>query len=235
MKFLNDDEKRNYSLNNFPTTSTAHNSKQNPRIKSNHHKRFSLNENSIDADNIDVSFAFHDFDKYSDDIWRKTVSSDCEQSIAVWEKQPEAMANWGTGNGIYEPAPRSSVFFENDRDIFSTGGNFFYPTSSSAATNNWGESSSARKLTTGGETKASNRKKHHSNRGNSTSIDSDDELQTIKKRLSLSSLRNSLCRQKALENLNNENQNQSSTSGSNNNATVSVNSDDFLQVFIFFF
>jgi hypothetical protein len=247
VKLLNNDEKRNYPSNNFPSTSnassTAQNSKRNARVTSNHHKRFSLNENSIDSDNIDVSFAFpHDFDKYSDDIWRKTVSSECDQSIAVWEKQPESMASWGAigGSGIYEPAPRnSSLYLENDRDIFSTGENFFYPTS--GASSSWGASSSGRKLTTNDSTtRGSSRRKHHGNKVNSTSVDSDDEFQTIKKRLSLSSLRNSLCRQRALENLNNNNNDNQNQSGANenNNATVSVNAgssnDDFLQVFIIF-
>lgn len=245
VKLLNNDEKRNYSSNNFPSTSnassTAHNSKRNPRVASNnHHKRYSLNENSIDADNINVSFAFpHDFDKYSENIWRKTVSSDCDQSIAVWEKQPETMTNWeGRGSGIYEPAPRnSSLFFDNDRDIFSTGENFFFPTSGGASTS-WGASSSGRKLTTGESNSKSSSRRKQSNKVNSTSIDSDDDFQTIKKRLSLSSLRNSLCRQRALENLNNENQNQSSTN-ENINAIMPVSSsgssDDFLQVFIISF
>lgn len=231
MKLLNnDDERRSYG-NNFPSTSTAstsHQSRRNPRMSNSHHKRFSLNENSIDADNIDVSFAFpHDFDKYSDDIWRKTVSSDCDQSIQVWEKQPEPMASWGTtSNRFYEPTARSARLFEEDNDIFSTGGNYFFPTSSAST------SSSARRLTTA-DSKPSNRRKHHGSKIPSTPLDSDDEFQTIKKRLSLSSLRNSLCRQKALENLNNENQGASASHPTT--SVISGSNDDFLQVFITFY
>lgn len=239
MKLLNNDERRSYS-NNFPSTSAASTSHQNrrnnPRISNNHHKRFSLNENSIDADNMDVSFAFpHDFDKYSDDIWRKTVSSDCDQSIQVWEKQPEPMASWGAASSrFYEPTARSARLF--DDDIFSTGGNYFFPTSGTSGAST---SSSARRLTTA-DSKPSNRsRKNHGTKipSMSNALDSDDEFQTIKKRLSLSSLRNSLCRQKALENLNNEN-NQGASSSSANNPTTSVisgSNDDFLQVFIILF
>lgn len=235
VKLLNNDERRSYG-SNFPSTSTASSShsKRNPRIISNHHKRFSLNENSIDADNIDVSFAFpHDFDKnlsrYSDDIWRKTVSSDCDQSIPVWEKQPEPMTNvWGASSNFYEP-PRNTHFFDND--IFSSGGNFFFPTSGASTSN-------GRRLTTA-DPKPSSRRKQYGNRvpstnTSSTTLDSDDEFQTIKKRLSLSSLRTSLCRQKekALENLNNENQGGASSSSNGASSAISGSNDDFLQVFI---
>lgn len=234
VKLLNNDERKNYA-NNFPSTSTAaSSSKRNPRI--NNHKRFSL-ENSIDADvnNFDVSFAFpHEFEKYSDDIWRKTVSSDCDQSIPVWEKQPEPnMTMWGTSSGFYEP-PRNSHFYDND--IFSTGGNFFFPTS--------GASTSTSRRLSAADTKPSSRRKQYGSRvpttSNTTSValESDDEFQTIKKRLSLSSLRTSLCRQKALENLNN-NENQgagaSVTGGASTSATgsgISGSNDDFLQVFM---
>lgn len=234
---LNTDERRSYG-NNFPSTSTAaasssSHSKRNPRIISNHQKRFSLNENNIDVDNIDVSFAFpHDFDKYSDDIWRKTVSNDCDQSIPVWEKQPEPMTNvWGASGGFYEP-PRNTHFYDND--IFSSGGNFFFPTPGAST-------SSGRRLTTA-DPKPSNRRKQYGSKFPTTNtpsvaLDSDDEFQTIKKRLSLSSLRTSLCRQKALENLNNENQGGAAASSSNNGATsgISGSNDDFLQVLIILF
>lgn len=226
---MNNDERRTYG-NNFPSTSTASTSsshiKRNPRIINNHHKRYSLNENSIDVDNIDVSFSFpHDFDKYSDDIWRKTVSSDCDQSIPVWEKQPEPMTNmWSNTSGFYEPS-RNSPFFDND--IFSSGSNIFFPTSGVST-------SSARRLA---DPKPSNRRKQYGSRVPTTTatLDSDDEFQTIKKRLSLSSLRTSLCRQKALENLNNNNNNNTNceveaASGSRINSGISGSSEDFLQV-----
>lgn len=235
---MNNDERRSYG-SNFPSTSTtastSHQSRRNPRISNNHHKRFSLNENSIDADNMDVSFAFpHDFDKYSDDIWRKTVSSDCDQSIQVWEKQPEAMASWGASSRFYEPSSaRSARLFDDDHDIFSTGGNYFFPTSGAST------SSSARRLTTADSKPSSNRRKQNGSKipSMSTALDSDDEFQTIKKRLSLSSLRNSLCRQKALENLNNENQGAGSSSNNpqpSSTSVISGSNDDFLQVFIIF-
>lgn len=233
---LNTDERRSYG-NNFPSTSNAsssaaaviaHHSRRNPRIANNHHKRFSLNENSIDGDNIDVSFAFpHDFDKYSDDIWRKTVSSDCDQSaIPVWEKQPEP--SWGAASsGFYEPSGRSARLFDDDHELFSTG-NFFFPTSGASSSSVIGN---GRRLPTGDKSH-SNRRKHHGNRISSvasTALDSDDEFQTIKKRLSLSSLRNSLCR--PCENLNNENQ--GATGSSVNPNVPSGSNDDFLQVIIF--
>lgn len=235
----NDNQRRSYG-SNFPSTSIASSSsqsKRNPRIINNHHKRFSLNENSIDADNIDVSFAFpHDFDKYSDDIWRKTVSSDCDQSIPVWEKQPEPMTNmWGasSSSGFYEP-PRNTHFYDND--IFSSGGNFFFPTSGESS-----KSTNSRRLTTA-DPKPSGRKKQYGSRVPTTSSaahESDDEFQTIKKRLSLSSLRTSLCRQKALENLNNNINNNSeaaaASSSGNGEISISGSNDDFLQVFIILF
>jgi len=221
VKLLNSDEK-----SYMPSTSIQNVYKRNPRTI--RHKRFSLNENSIDADNIDVSFPFpHDFDnmkKYTDDIWQKTVSSDCDdQSIQVWEKQPEAskptMA-WSTSSSsLYVPPPRNSFY---DDDIWSnmSGGNIFFPAS--------GPSTSTKRLPTAdskNRTKKTFGLKTQNAPSTSTAIDSDDDL--IKKRLSLSSLRNSLCRQKALENLNNGNVAQSS-------AFPSDSSDDFLQVIISF-
>lgn len=196
--------------------------KSNPRTL--RHKRFSLNENSIDADNLDVSFPFpNDFDnmkKYTDDIWQKTVSSDCgDQSIQVWEKQPETSkpSLWSTSSSSLYVPPRNSFY---DDDIWSmNGGNIFFPTS--------GPSTSSKRLSTNDSKNRS--KKHLSMKlpqpSTSTTMDSDDEL--IKKRLSLSSLRNSLCRQKALENLNNGALAQSS-------AFPTDSSDDFLQVIIFY-
>jgi hypothetical protein len=141
---------------------------------------------------------------------------------------------WGASSGFYEP-PRNSHFFDND--IFSSGGNIFFPTSGGAS------SGISRRLA---DSKPSNRRKQYGSRvpipnTSSTALDSDDEFQTIKKRLSLSSLRTSLCRQKALENLNNNNSNNnengaaaSSTSGANGASSgISGSNDDFLQVFIF--
>ncbi|KAL7041942.1 hypothetical protein ACKWTF_000966 [Chironomus riparius] len=219
VKLLNSDEK-SYQM---PSTSIQNVYKRNPRTI--RHKRFSLNENSIDADNIDVSFPFpHDFDnmkKYTDDIWQKTVSSDCgDQSIQVWEKQPEAskptMA-WSTSSSsLYVPPPRNSFY---DDEIWSnmSGGNIFFPASGPST-------SSTKRLSTTTDSKNRTKKtfglKSQNAPSTSTAIDSDDDL--IKKRLSLSSLRNSLCRQKALENLNNGNVAQSS-------AFPSDSSDDFLQ------
>lgn len=249
MKLLKFEERRNCYGNNFPSTSTAtQSSSASPSSSSStvtgqnrhrkYHKRFSLNENFIDGDNIDVSFAFpHDFDKYSDDIWRKTVSSDCDQSIHVWEKQPEP--SWGASSRFYEPIPRIAPVYDDehvDNDIFSTGGNFFFPTPSSGGNVASTSSSSGvtRRLTSGDFKKINRRKNHYGSKipsmTNATAtLDSDEELQTINKRLSLSALRNSLCRQKALENLNNENQGAASSS-----AAISGSNDDFLQVFISF-
>lgn len=227
VKQLNSDDR-----NQIPSTSTC--SKRPPRALG--HKRYSLNENSIDADHIDVSFAFpHDFDnmkKYTDDIYNKTVSSDCDQSIQIWGKQPEAnrpsSLNWSTSSSsLYLPRGLPSCY-ENDVWTNITGGNIFFPTSSSSVT------SSRRLSTTTVDSK--NRKNpvgNKSSNGNlnsatSNALDSDDDFNTIKKRLSLSSLRSSLCRQKALENLNNGN-------AAHSSALLNDSNDDFLQVFIIFF
>lgn len=209
--------------------------KRNPRTL--RHKRFSLNENSIDADNIDISFPFpHDFDnmkKYTDDIWQKTVSSDCgdQSSIQVWEKQPDAskptMA-WSESSTSSLYVPPRRAFYDDDFWSDISGGNIFFPASTSAGPSTSSNSgSSTKRLSTTDQNKNRSKKNFGiktSQNVPSTSIDSDDDL--IKKRLSLSSLRNSLCRQKALENLNN-NAAQSSTFQTDSN-------DDFLQVVIIF-
>jgi hypothetical protein len=169
-----------------------------------------------------VSFAFsHDLDnmkKYTDDIWRKTVSSDCDQSIQVWEKQPEQTNKWSSS--LYRP-PRDNFYSD---DIFLSGGNIFFPTSGPST-------SGTRRLNSSQANRRKSSSAFKALATNACDMNSDDEgdflESTMKKRLSLSSLRNSLCRQKAVENLNN---------GSAQSAVFAIDSnDDFLQVLILLF
>jgi hypothetical protein len=219
VKLLNNDD-RNY---NFPSTSSQSQSQSHsrrPPIRALSHKRYSLNnEVSTDADQIDVSFAFpHDFEnmkRYTDDIWQKTVSSDCDQSIQVWEKQPEAnnKPNWSTSSSLLYMPPRSVSCYDNDVWTSMAGGNIFFPAA--------GPSTSSRRPPIS-DTRS--RAKKSSATKPQDVMDSDDEFNTIKKRLSLSSLRSSLCRQKALENGN----------AAHSSAFSIDSNDDFLQVFIIF-
>lgn len=153
-------------------------------------------ENSIDADDsLDLELALNfpkELEKYTDDIWRKTLS-DCDPSIHTpWEKQPEVNKTpsivWPSSSSADEMYnPMRSQFFP---DFWTTGGNIFFPTpnagastssSTSAAVRNSSDLRNQRKVPIGGKSTAN-------------SADEDD-FSNIKKRLSLSSLRSSLCRQ----------------------------------------
>lgn len=197
-------------------------------------------ENSIDAEDLDLalSLAFpSDMDnmkKYTDDIWRKTLSSDCDPSIPVWEKQPEVNKTpaivWPSTSthGLFG-APKNHYYGD---DIWSnmSGENIFFPTSAPTPST----SSSTRRLPL--PTDVKHRKKIPGSKTqaapSTSAVDIDDEFNNMKKRLSLSSLRTSLCRQKAVENLNNGNAAHACSS------SALDDDDDFLEVFIslrFFF
>lgn len=207
VKLLNNDA--NNDLNMIPSTSS---NKRHQR--SLNYKQMSFNdknENSIDADDVELalSLAFpNDMDnmkKYTDDIWRKTLSSDCDPSIQVWDKQSEANKTpaivWPStsSHGLFG-APKNHYYGE---DIWSNipGGNIFFPTSAPSTTTLTNVKKSS--------VDVKHRKKIPGNKTlmvpSTSSIDIDDDFNHMKKRLSLSSLRTSLCRQRALENLNNGN------------------------------
>lgn len=231
VKLLNNEA--NNDLNMIPSTSSHNANKRHQRSLS--HKRISLQdnaENSIDADDLDLalSLAFpSDMDnmkKYTDDIWRKTLSSDCDSSIPVWEKQPEVNKTpaivWPSTSthGLFS-APKNHYYGD---DIWSmSGGNIFFPTSAPAPST----SSSTRRLPLPNDVK--HRKKVPGSKvaPSPSFVDIDDEFNHMKKRLSLSSLRTSLCRQKAVENLNNGNAAHASSSALDAD-------DDFLEVLILF-
>lgn len=223
VKLLNNDA--NNDLNMIPSTSSSHNMNRRHQ-RSLNHKRMSFNgknENSIDADDMDLalSLAFpNDMDnmkKYTDQIWRKTLSSDCDPSIHTpWEKQPEVNKTpaivWPSTSFS---APKNHFYGED----FWSGGNIFFPTSAPIPAVG---SSNPKRLSID----AKQRKKVPGNKQTSVEID-DDFNHSLKKRLSLSSLRTSLCRQKAVENLNNGNAAQATSSNA-------IDDDEFLQVFVFF-
>lgn len=216
VKLLNNDP--NNDLNMVPSTSSHMNKHQ----RSLSHKRMfnDNNENSIDADEMDLalSLAFpndmENMKKYKDDVWRKTLLSDCDPSIQVWEKQPEVNKTpaivWpsSSSHGMFG-APKNNYY--NDDIWTMSGGNIFFPTSAPTP------SSSIKRMPV--DTK--NRKKVPTILPPSVEID--DDFNHMKKRLSLTSLRTSLCRQKALENLNNGNANADSSSALDTD-------DEFLQV-----
>lgn len=229
VKLLNNDA--NNDLNMIPSTS-LHNLNRHQRSLS--HKRMTYNdnnENSIDADDMDLalSLAFpndmENMKKYTDDIWRKTLSSDCDPSIQVWEKQPEVNKTpaivWPStsSHGLFN-APKNHFYTE---DIWSnlSGGNIFFPTSSSYAS-----SLQAPSTSTSNPKRSTIEQKHRKKvpqTATTSTMEIDEDFNNMKKRLSLSSLRTSLCRQKALENLNNGNAQAS-------NASALDADDDFLQV-----
>lgn len=227
VKLLNNDA--NNDLNMIPSTSSQ--DRRNQRHSSS--KRMSFNdrsENSIDADEmeLELSLAFPNnmdsMKRYSDDIWRKTISSDCEPSIPIWEKQPEVNKNKTQTPAIVWPSTSSHGLFTPPKnhfygdDIWSnmSGGNVFFPTSApNASTPSINRFSNEVK----------HRKKIPGNKPSTSSVEIDDDFNHMKKRLSLSSLRTSLCRQKAVENLNNGNAAVHACS-----STALDDDDDFLQV-----
>lgn len=183
------------------------------------------NENSIDTDDMDLalSLAFpndmENMKKYTDDIWRKTLSSDCDSSIQVWEKQPEANKTpaivWpsASSHGLFS-APKNHFYTD---DIWSnmSGGNIFFPTSA--------PSSASPPITTKRAAVEKQRMRMSQIAPSTSSVDTDDDFNHMKKRLSLSSLRTSLCRQKGFENLNNR------SNEAFRGSTIDPD-DDFLQV-----
>ena len=231
VKLLNKDS--NNDLNMIPSTSS---NKRHQRSLS--YKQMSFNdknENSIDADDVELalSLAFpNDMDnmkKYTDDIWRKTLSSDCDPSIQVWDKQSEANKTpaivWPStsSHGLFN-APKNHYYGD---DIWSNvpGGNIFFPTSA--------PSTSTLTNVKKPSVDVKHRKKIPGNKTlmvpSTSSIDIDDDFNHMKKRLSLSSLRTSLCRQRALENLNNGN-------AAHAFSTEIDADDDFLEVdFVIFY
>lgn len=232
VKLLNSDA--NNDLNLIPSTSSQMNKRHQRSLS---HKRMAFNdknENSIDAEDMDLalSLAFpndmENMKKYKDDIWRKTLSSDCDPSIQVWEKQPEANKTpaivWPStsSHGLFS-SPKNQFYGE---DVWSNvpGGNFFFPTSAPSTS----VTSNIKRMSLD----AKNRKKMASSKAlmvpSTSSVEIDDDFNHMKKRLSLSSLRTSLCRQKALENLNNGNAAQASSS------SVLDAGDDFLEVDFYF-
>lgn len=204
----------------LPSTSTSSSQNKPPhsrRLVKN--KKTSLNEkheNSIDADeNIDLELALNfpkDMEKYTDDIWRKTLSSDCDPSIHTpWEKQPEVNKTpsivWPSTSSDELCSPMRSHMF-ND---FWSGGNIFFPTNAPTTST----SSSTSRITS--DNLRNQRKVPLKNT-------EEDEFNNIKKKLSLSSLRSSLCRPNVAESMNSP----PSTSALDDD-------DDFLQVYYIFF
>ena len=199
----------------IPSTSS-----QSPSRRYQRHKRISLNgknENSIDADDMDLalSLAFpngmENMKKYTDDIWRKTLSSDCDSLIHTpWEKQPEVAKSpsmvWPSTSFN---APKNNHFYGDD---FWSGGNIFFPTSAPPTA---GPSNPKRHSIAD--------VKHRKKVPGSKPVEMDEDFSNINKRLSLSSLRTSLCRQKAVENLNNGNAAQAVSANA-------LDDDEFLQV-----
>lgn len=208
----------------MPSNSRHHHN----HAKSLSNKRMSFNENSIDADDIDmaVSLAFpQDLDNMKDDIWRRTLSSDCDR-LEVWEKQPEANKT----PSIVWPSTSTRHHYYGGDDIWSnlsSGTNIFFPSTPA--------STSVKQLpvdSKNAQQKLGNRKKSGSSKllmtPSASSIEIDEDFNNhIKKRLSLSALRNSLCRQKGLENLNNGQVAQARASGARGT------DDEFLQVLFF--
>lgn len=209
VKLLNNDDNMTPS-----TSSQAASRRQRP---SSSQKRQLMNENSIDADEIDLalSLAFpsnmDNMKKYTDDIWRKTLSSDCDPPI-LWETQnePSTPIDWQSTSrhGLCSP-PKNHFYGE---DIWS-GGNIFFPTSAPLPSTSSRLSAEVR-----------HRKKIPS--GKKTTSEFDDDFDHMKKRLSLTSLRSSLCRQKAVENLNNGN----AVHAQQRNTAALDADNDFLQV-----
>lgn len=157
--------------------------------------------------------------KYTDDIWRKTLSSDCDSSIQVWEKQPEANKTpaivWPStsSHGLFS-TPKNH-FYTNDIWANMSGGNIFFPTAAASA---------LPPLITKRTTGEKNRVRVASMApSTSSTVEIDDDFNHMKKRLSLSSLRTSLCRQKGFENLNN------GSTEACKGSTIDPD-DDFLQV-----
>lgn len=232
VKLLNHDA--NNDLNMMPSTS-SHNKRHQRSLSHKQMFHNDRNEISIDADDMDIalSLAFpnnmDNMNKYKDDIWRKTLSSDCDPSISVWEKQPEV--NKTPTPAIIWPSTSSHGLFGSPKnhyygdDIWSmSGGNIFFPTSAPTT------SSASHIKRVSNEVK--HRKKIPGNKATTTSmlvpstssLEMDDDFNHMKKRLSLSSLRTSLCRQKAVENLNNGNAAHACSS------SALDNDDDFLEV-----
>lgn len=226
---INNDSNNDLSAS---SSTSSQSKKRHQRSLSHKHLPFNDNkENSIDADEMDLalSLAFpndmENMKKYTDDIWRKTLSSDCDSSTQVWEKQPEVKKTpavvWPStsSHGLFS-APKNH-YFSDDIWLNMSGGNIFFPTSAPSTS----ASGSSIK-------KASIDLKHGKkvpSKVPPTSVEFDDDFNNMKKRLSLSSLRTSLCRQKAVENLNNGNSAHGSSSRNNDS------DDDFLQVDFSFF
>ena len=206
----------NEELNVILSTS----SRSNPRSSS-------QTEKSIDDDEIDLDFPNDTSNltmkKYTDDIWRKTLSSDCEPSIQAWDKQLNfnetcSMKPFSSSNAVgisnnYLQRSLSNEFCGNDVDLWS-GGNIFFPTIRQSSSVHKNTSIDSKYLKTIPSTKSSLEP--------STVLadDFNDDYNCMKKRLSLSSLRTSLCRQKAVENLNNGNFIGASRSKANEDANI---------------
>jgi hypothetical protein len=219
VKLLNNETSNDLSM--IPSTSSQSPSRRHQRSLS--HKRTNgRGENSIDADDMDLalSLAFpndmENMKKYKDDIWRKTLSSDCDPSIHTpWEKQPEVAKSPAMVWPSTSFNPPKNHFYGDD---FWTGSNIFFPTSAPPSA---GPSNPKRH-----SVDVKHRKKVPG-KPSTSSVDIDDDFNSINKRLSLSSLRTSLCRQKAVENLNNGNAAQAASANA-------LDDDEFLQVSFFF-
>lgn len=195
-------------------------------------KKLSLNENnenSIDADDsLDLELALNfpkDMEKYTDDIWRKTLS-DCDPSIHTpWEKQPEVNKTpsivWPSTSSDEMYSPMRSQFFPD----FWSGGNIFFPTSTAPSTSSSTAAATARNSSVSDLKHQRKVPIGKSSTATTTGTVDDDDFNSIKKRLSLSSLRSSLCRQKG-----NESMNIARTSASDDDD----DDVDFLQVLISF-
>lgn len=255
MKLLNNEA---INSNDFNASTSTHN--LNNRLpKPQSHKSMSFqdkNENSIDAD-VDMAMVMafpgsmsHGIDgmkEYTDNIWKKTLSTDCDR-LEVWEKQQETSKAtpsivWPATStqGLQFHSPQSRYY--ND-DIWSniTGSNVFFPTTAPSTTS--GATSTIKRLPVDSngrkyQEEHQNRQQKFQGRKKITGVLAKyptmsasaaataaeieiEEYNHIKKRLSLSALRNTLCRQKAVENLNKNGH--GLAAGSEN--------DEFLQVFI---
>lgn len=185
-------------------------------------KESSHRQNSIDADEMDLalSLAFpsnmDNMKKYTDDIWNKTISSDCDQPVQsnIWEKQPATQTPMPSTSSHGPCSPPKNHFYSEDIWSSMSGGNIFFPTSAPST------SSISKQLSA----EVRHRKKISESRPSISEFD--DDFNNMKQRLSLSSLRTSLCRQKAVENLNNGN----SAHTQQRSSSALYTDNDFLQV-----
>ena len=246
MKLFNNEAINN---NDFSSSTSTHN--LNNRLpKPLSHKSMSFqdnNENSIDAD-VDLAMTFPDsmsndidgMKEYTDNIWKKTL---CDR-LEAWGQPKVSRATpsivWPTTSTQELQFHSPQTRYYND-DIWSniTGTNVFFPTTAPSTTS--GATSTIKRLPVDSngrkyqeehqsrQQKFQGRKKITGGIAKYPTLSSSaaeieiEEYNHIKKRLSLSALRNTLCRQKAVENLNKN----------GHGLAAGSETDEFLQVLIF--